>query len=117
MQDPIGMTNNSTFYLEIDKKVNSFYDIIKNKNILPKTLNDLCKIEPLFSKCINDICILIDKEESLHPEFKEILKSRCTIDMYGKLSENFNLDFLSIPEYMGPASIEQFTKASQNINF
>jgi len=108
--------NSNPVFSNIDIEVNNFYILIKEKNIEPKELKDLQRIDILFQQTIKNVKILIDS--SPYPdEMKKIIYSRFVIDMYGKLHETFNLPFELIPENFGPASVRQFKEVSKSIGF
>ena len=102
-------------FVEIDKEVDNFYKLLKEKNIEPKNYNDIERIEKFFNKTLKEITNIVKKSE-YSDEDKTFLLSKLTVDMYGKLGDEYNLDFQQIPVYMGRWNVENFNQAAENLS-
>lgn len=98
----------------IDDEVASFYQLLKDKNIEPKSHEDVERVERFFNKSLKTILALMDKS-SFEPDEKELMKARLVLDMHGNFAEKFNLNFINLPSLLGKWNQEMFTKAMENL--
>lgn len=112
--DTKSMMATMPMFLEIDKEIDNFYKLVNEKNIEPKTLHDLERIEKFFNNTLSNIKELINKS-NYSKEDKLLLKSKLTLDFHGGLSEKFNLDFNAIPAALGQYNQKIFNKALEDL--
>lgn len=107
------LTANNKIFSEMDKEVESFYNLLKEKNIEPKTLNEVERTEKFFSASLKKILSIIEGS-SYDKESKKLMRVHGTIDFYGRFSERFNLDFDQLAAYMGKSNLEELKKAMED---
>jgi len=101
-------------FVKIDKIVDDFFTLLNEKNILPKSISDLERVERFFNVALNDI----KKEVSIstfEPEDKELLKSKLTMDFYAKLADESNLPLEQVPMGLGSWNLDNFQEEVKNL--
>ena len=112
--DTKAMMASIPMFVSIDEELANFYILIKEKDIEPKTLQDLERVEKFFNKTLNTILELINNSSYENVE-KVLLKSKLIIDFHADIAEKFNFDFLLIPSAFGPYNQNLINKSMEDL--
>ena len=118
MLDPQAITNianSMSSLVAMDKEVDKFYQLLKDKDIEPKTIADLERVIRFFDDTIKVVTEEIMKDEAITKDLKDFVIARFTLDMYGKLSETFNLPFELVPSGLGSHNQNKFNQSIKEV--
>lgn len=108
--DTKAMAASVPLFVNIDKEDAIFYQLIKDKNIEPKTLQDLERIEKFFNKTLKNILQLV-KDSDFDEDEKQLLNARLVLDIHANFADKFGFNFMEVPGALGPWNQEIFRKA------
>jgi hypothetical protein len=114
-EDISAMTASISSLSTLDSEVDKFYKLLKEKEIEPKSLNDLERIIRFFDSTYEIITKNIKEDKSIPEPLKQTVIGRFTIDFFAKLAETYSLDFMSVPNYLGEHNQKRFLEAQKNL--
>jgi len=102
---------NSTLFVDLDKKIDNFYELLKEKNIEPKgDISSVGNIEVLFNRTLNDILDTI-KKSTFDEDSKELLKYNMIVGFTFRTAEKYGFPVLSFVGALSSKNSEQYSKA------
>lgn len=109
------LTGHLPVFEQMEKVEKDFYQILKDKDIEPKSHADVERIERFFNKALRDMTEILDKS-SFDDFEKSFLKTKLIIDFHGKTAEMFNIDVMVFPQLLGKYNSDLFTKSIDDFN-
>jgi len=109
-----GMMESNKLFGEIEELDNEFYALLKEKDIEPKSINDIERVEKFFNQYFKQFLDLI-KKSSFSDMEKKILTSRITIDFHGMFAEKYNLSIEMVVHTLGKWNVEKMNEAVKDL--
>jgi len=106
---------NSTLFIELDKKIDNFYNLLKEKNIEPKgNVSTVGTIEVLFNKTLNDIIDTI-KKSSFDADSKDLLRYNLIVGFTYRTAEKYGFPVVPFASALSSKNLELYSEASAKL--
>jgi len=109
--DTKAMAAQIPLFVSIDEEVDNFFKKVKEKNVKLECLQDLERLDVILEGFFKTIRGILDKSP-FSKEDKLFLSAKLSLDMYGKISEEYNMNIESVPQYLGRTHKERFDQAA-----
>jgi len=107
--------NESQIFFKISEEEEKFHQLLIDKDIIPKNIDDIERIERLFNSSLETISNIVKKSTFSESE-KEFILCKLIIDFHGRTAEKYGFDFFTFPELLGKSNAEKFLKAIEKFN-
>jgi methylaspartate ammonia-lyase len=108
--DTKAMAAQIPLFVSIDEEVDNFFKKVKEKNVKLECLQDLERLDVMLEDFFKSIRGILEKSP-FSKEDRLFLSAKLSLDMYGKISEEYNMDIESVPQYLGRTHKERFDQA------